>query len=97
MRAQLAAIYVALDKYKHDQWIGIFADSQTSLHAIQNELQRQSHTTYHHHKPLAIAIVDYLLYKAELGLPTTLHKIRGHTNIRGNELPDVAAKRVVAD
>jgi hypothetical protein len=96
MRAELAAIYVALDKYKHDLWLGIFTDSQTSLHAIQNELQRPSHTNYHHHKPLISAIVDILLYRAKLGLPTALHKIRGHTNIRGNDRADVAAKRVVA-
>ena len=50
MRAELGAIHVALDKYKHDPWLGIFTDSQTSLHAIQNELQRPSHTKYHHHK-----------------------------------------------
>ncbi len=62
MRAELAAIYVALDKYKYDQCLGIFTDSQTSLHAIQNELQLPSHTTYHHHKPLITAIVDSLLY-----------------------------------
>ena len=95
MRAELAAIYVALDKYKHDPWIGIFTDSQTSLQAIQNELQRPSHTKYHHHKPLIKAIVDILLYRAGLGLPTVLHKTRGHTNIRGNDLADAAAKRVV--
>ena len=63
---------------------------------IQHELQRPSHTTYHHHKPrILAAIVDSLLYRAELGLTTILHKIRGHTNISGNDLADVAAKRVV--
>ena len=30
-----------------------------------------------------------------LGLPTILHKIRGHTNIKGNDLAYEAAKRVV--
>ena len=39
MRAELAAIYVALNTYKDYAWIFIFTDSQTSLHAIQNELQ----------------------------------------------------------
>ncbi len=96
MRAELGAIYIALDKYKHDPWLGIFTDSQTSLNAIQNELQRPSHTKYHHHKPRIAAIVEFLLYRSKLGLPTTLHKIRGHTNIRGNDLADAAAKRVVS-
>ncbi len=97
MRADLAAIRVALNVHKHDPWLGIFTDSKTSLHAIQNELQRPSHTTYHHYKPLIAAIVDSLLYRAELGLTTILHKVRGHTNIRSNNLVDVAAKKVVSN
>jgi hypothetical protein len=75
MRAELGAIYIALDKYKHDPWLGIFTDSQTSLNAIQNELQRPFHTQYHHHKLLIAAIVELHLYRSELGLPTTLHNI----------------------
>jgi ribonuclease HI len=97
MRAELVAIQVALSLYKDDPWIGIFTDSQTSLHAIQNELQRPSNTTYHHHKPLIIAIVNLLQYRIGLGLPTKLHKIRGHTEINGNDLADAAAKRVVTE
>ena len=95
MRAELVAIQVALSIYKDDPWIGIFTDSQTSLHAIQNELQRPSNTSYHQHKPLITAIVDLLQYRISLGLPTTLHKIRGHTEINGNDLAGAAAKRVV--
>ena len=38
MRAELAAIHVAFTAHKHDPWLGIFTDSKTSLHAIQNEL-----------------------------------------------------------
>jgi ribonuclease HI len=97
MRAELAAIHVALTVHKHDPWLGIFTDSKTSLHAIQNELQKPSHTTYHHHKPLIAAIVDSLLYIAELGFTTILHKIRGHTDIRGNDLADVTGKKVVSN
>ena len=82
MRAELVAIHVALDKYKNDKWVGIFTDSQASLPAIQNQLQRPSHTTHHHHKPL-------------IGLPRKLNKIRGHTKIRGNYLADTAAKLVI--
>ena len=57
-RAESVAIYVALGKYKNDKRIGIFTDSQTNLHAIQNQLQRPSHTTYYHHKLLLTAIVN---------------------------------------
>jgi hypothetical protein len=55
-------------------------------------LQRPSHTTYHHHKPLLSSIVNTIRYKESLNLPTKLHKIRGHTIIRGNDLADTAAK-----
>jgi hypothetical protein len=34
-------------------------------------------------------------YRIRLGLPIILHKVRGHTNIRGIDLADAAAKRVV--
>jgi hypothetical protein len=95
MRAELVAIYVALDKYKNDKWIGIFIDSQTGLHAIQNQLQRPSRTAYHHHKPLLIAIISLIRYREGLNLHTQLQTIRGHTNIRGNDLADTAAKLVV--
>ena len=61
MRAELVVIHVALDIHKHDPWLGIFTNSKISLHAIQHELQRSSHTTYHHHKPRIAAIVDSLL------------------------------------
>jgi hypothetical protein len=95
MRAELATIQVTLNTYKDDPWTGIFTDSQTSLHAIQNELQRPSHTAYHHHKPLITAIVTSLQYRISPGLPTMLRKIRGHKNIRGIDLADAATKRVV--
>jgi hypothetical protein len=96
MRAELTTIYVALDTYKDYPWMGIFTDSQTSLHAIRNELQRPSHIEYHHHKPLIATIFTLLQYRMNRNLPTVLHKIRSHTNIRGNDLVDAAAKRVVS-
>jgi len=89
MRAELVAIHVALDKCKKDKWIGIFTDSQTSLQSIQNQLQRPSHTTNNHYKPILAAIVTTLHYIGRLGLPTKLN------NIRGNYLADTAAKLVV--
>jgi ribonuclease HI len=96
MRAELVAIQVALNTYKDDPWVGIFTDSQTSLHAIQNELHRPSHIAYHHHKALITAIVNSLQDRIRLGLATILHKIRGHPNINGNDLADASARRVVA-
>jgi hypothetical protein len=58
-------------------------------------LQSPSHTTYHHHKTLLTAIDNTVQYRDILGLPTKLQKIRGHTNIRENDLADKAVKLVV--
>jgi len=95
MRAELAAIHVALDKYKNDNWIGIFTDSQASLHAIQNQLQQPSHATYHHHKSLVASIFNILHYIASLCLPTKLNKMRGQNNIRCNDLAGAVSESVV--
>jgi hypothetical protein len=41
------------------------------------------------------SIVDLLETRIQAGRSTTLHKIRAHTNIRGNDLADAAAKLAV--
>ncbi len=38
------------------------------------------------------SILDLLENRRRAGRTTTLHKIRAHINIRGNDLADVAAK-----
>ncbi len=40
-------------------------------------------------------ITDLLEERRRKGFRTTLHKIRAHTNIRGNDLADAAAKMAV--
>ena len=91
----MVAIYVALEKYINDKWIGIFTDSKTKNYVITNLLQRPSHTTYHHHKQLLTTIVTILRYRENLGLPTKLHKLKGQTNIRRTALADTVAKLVL--
>jgi hypothetical protein len=51
---------------------------------------------YHHHR-LLLGIITDLVETSRLaaGLRTTLHRIRAHTNIRGNDLADAAAKLAV--
>jgi len=95
MRVELAAIHGAQDKYKNEPWIGIFTYSQTNLAAIQHKLQRPSHAIYKHYKPFIATIVSTLRYMIRLGLPIILHKRRGHTPIRGNDLAGIEAKRIV--
>ena len=84
MRAELIAIYTAYTTLSTHEWIGIFTVSLSRLQAI-----RHHHTNpgtirakhYHHHMLLLDSITDILDTRRGLGLSTTLHKIRAHTNI----------------
>ncbi len=50
---------------------------------------------YHHHNLLLESITDLLDTRQRPGQGTTLHKIKTHANIRGNDLADAAAKLAV--
>ena len=39
--------------------------------------------------------MDIILERDYSGLTTTLRKVRAHTNVKGNELADAAAKQAV--
>jgi len=98
MRAELVAIYTALDKFSTHEWVGIFTDSLSSIHAIRQSYAHQGLTNtmnYHHHMLLLSGITDLLEERRKRGLRTTLHKTRAYTNIRGNDLADAAAKMAV--
>jgi ribonuclease HI len=98
MRAELGAIYTALDKFAAHEWVGIFTDSLSSLQAIRhcytNPGADGSHH-YHFHMLLLSGIADLLEERHIRGFSTTLHKIRTHTNIRGNDLADATAEMAV--
>jgi ribonuclease HI len=97
MRAELVAIYTALATFVSHDWIGVFADSFTSLQATQHRTNpgTTSAKHYHHHSILLSGITALLEERRLSGLRTTLHKLRGHTNIRSNDLADAAAKLAV--
>ena len=98
MRTELVAIHTALTTFVAHDWIGIITDSLSSLQAIRHHNTNPGTTSakrYHHHSLLMGSITDLLEIKRLSGLSTTLHKIRGHTNIRGNDLADAAAKLAV--
>ena len=98
MRAVLVAIHTALATFSTHNRISIFTYSLSSLQAI-----RHYHTNpgtasakhYHHHRLVLDNITDLLETRRFSGLRITLHKIREHTNIRGNDLADAAAKLAV--
>ena len=45
MRAELAAIYTALDKFATHKWVGIFTDSLSSLQAIRHRYTYQGQSS----------------------------------------------------
>ena len=98
MRAELVAIHTALDTFVSHEWIGIFTDSLFSLQAIRHHRTNPSTggaMHYHHHMLLLDSITDPLETRKSESFCTTLHNIRAHTNIRGNDLADAATKVVV--
>ena len=91
-------MHTALTTFSTHGWVGIFTDSLSSLQAIQLYHTNPGATSakhYHHHSILLSGITTLLEERRRLGLHTTLHKLRGHTNIRGNDLADAAAKLAV--
>jgi hypothetical protein len=61
MRAELVAIYTALDKFATHEWVGIFKDSLSSLQAIQHHYTNtgaHGPQNYHHHMLLSTGITD---------------------------------------
>ncbi len=98
MRAELVVIHTALTALITHEWTCIFTDSLSSLQAIRHHHTNPGTTSaehYQHHSLLFDSIIDLLETRRLAGLSTTLHKIRGHTNIRGNGLADAAAKLAV--
>ena len=98
MRAELFAIHTTLTTFTTHDWIGIFTNSLSNLQVIRHHHAIPGTTSakhYHHHNLMPGSITDLLETRRLAGLSTTLHKIRAHTNIRGNDLADAAAKLVV--
>ena len=98
MRAELVVIYTALSTFVSHEWIGFFTNSLSSLQDIQHHdtnLGTTSAKHYHYHNLLLSGITTPMEERSRLGLRNTLHKLRGHTNIRGNDLADATTKLAV--
>ncbi len=92
MRADLVAIYTALATFVSYELIGVFFQA---IHQHRTNPGTTSAKHYHDHNILLSGITALLEERRLSGLRTTLHKLRGHTNIRGNDLIDAAAKLAV--
>ena len=86
-QAELAAIWVALDKGATH----IATDSQGSIYQIQKMLNRPHDMKEHRHNNLIRRIVEVIKNSPT---PITLYKVRAHTGIHGNEMADQIAKNV---
>jgi len=99
-RTELVPIHTALSRFEDHPWLGIFTDSLSSIHANRLHYYKPGLTTaprYHHHMIPLQSISDLLETRREKGYSTSLHNIRAHTNVRGNDLADAAAKLAVTD
>jgi hypothetical protein len=82
LRAELVAMHMALAKLDPHEWIVIFIDSLSSLHAMRYHRTnpgRSGSKHYHNHLLLLGCIIDLLDTRRSNGYRTTLHKIRAHT------------------
>ena len=98
MRMELVAIHTALTIFTSHEWIRILTASLSILQSIRHHNTNPgilSSLYYHHHMLLLGSITDFIETKRLTGFHTTLHKIRAHTNIRGTDLVDAAAKMAV--
>jgi hypothetical protein len=98
MLAERVAIHTDLNTFDAHEWIVIFTDSLSSLHAIRHTYTNPISGCprhYHQNSLLLGGITDILEDRRRKGLITTLRKIRAHKIIRGNDLADAAAKLAV--
>jgi ribonuclease HI len=98
MRAEMVAIHTALTTSVTHDWIEIFTDYLSSLQAIRHYHTIPGTTNvkhYHHHRLVMGSNTNVLETIRLTGLRTTLHKVKAHTNIQGNELADAAANLAV--
>jgi hypothetical protein len=72
-----------------DEPIHIFTDSLNSLYLINIYIRHPSIHNNHLNKTLLLEIVTMLQSRTAL---TSLHKVKAHTNITGNEIVDTLAK-----
>jgi ribonuclease HI len=92
LRAEISAIYhtlLILDQEFPHEPAQIFTDSLNSLYLINTQIKHPTQQNNHPDKTILALIVKLLTNRTA---PTILHKVRAHTNIKGNEEADKLAK-----
>jgi ribonuclease HI len=93
LRAEISAIYQTLltlnQEFPHEP-AHIFTDSLNSLYLINTQIKHPTQQNNHLDKTILTLIVELLKNRTT---PITLHKVRAHTNIQGNEEADISKRR----
>jgi ribonuclease HI len=92
LRAEISAIYhtlLILNQEFSQEPAHIFTDSLNSLYLINTQIKHPTQQNNHPNKTILALIVNLLKNRTA---PTTLNKVRAHTNIIGNEEADKLAK-----
>jgi ribonuclease HI len=85
LRVEISAIYhtlLILDQELPHELAHIFTDSLNSLYLINTQIKHLTQQNNHLDKTILALIVKLLKNRTA---PATLHKVRAHTNIKGNE------------
>jgi ribonuclease HI len=82
-------IQLSINDYA-DEPVCIFTDSLNSLYLINTQIRHPSTHNNHQDKTILQEIVTMLLQRTQ---PTSLHKVKAHTNFTGNEIANALAKR----
>ena len=92
LRAEFMAIYttikLSLNTYA-DEPVFIFTDSLNSLYLLNTQIKHPSIHNNHPHKIILTQIIQMLQSQTQ---PTSIHKVKAHSNITGNEIVDTLAK-----
>lgn len=96
-RAELAGILSALrDIIPPTEPVTILSDSLCSLLQVHKHMLNPRAHMFHRHKYLIQAICTCLEERASQGTPTALHKVKGHSGIKGNDAADALAAKAAA-
>ena len=95
-RAELIAIYMALDQWREDSNLVIATDSANAMKGINRQLRNPQQLKYHVHKYLLKAIGDVLIERARLGLQSSIIKVKSHIGVQGNTIADAVAGEATA-
>lgn len=92
LRAEFMAIYDTLQllttEFPHEP-AHIFTDCLNCLYLLQTQLKHPTSHNNHSDKTILTLMVELLQQRTQ---PTSLHKVRAHANIQGNEQADTLAK-----